>query len=108
MYFSVSHEPTIALPVDEPLEVNVKIRATSGIKWVRLRYRSVNQDLEYSTLPMSQTNEQDTYKAIIPANQLDGAYDMMYFVEIVDNNGKGFIYPDFNKEMPYIVRQVSR
>ena len=31
----------------------------------------------------------------------------MYFIEVMDNNGKGKIYPEFNVEHPYvIVKQI--
>ena len=32
----------------------------------------------------------------------------MYFIEAMDNEGNGRIYPDLNKETPYIVVKLQR
>jgi hypothetical protein len=32
----------------------------------------------------------------------------MYLVEVMNNNGKGFIYPDLNRETPYKVVNFIR
>jgi len=34
--------------------------------------------------------------------------DLMYLIEVMDNRGNGQIYPDFNRETPYIVVRLSR
>ncbi len=59
-------------------------------------------------LPMTITNEKDIYQAIIPAEKIDTRYNLMYLVEMMDNRGKGFIYPDLNKETPYKVVDFIR
>ncbi len=107
-YFKVTHQPVTQSTIGQPLVVRIKISAEAGIKWVRLLYRSVNQDLEYLTLPMTPAMEKDTYQAIVPANKIDPSYDLMYLVEMVDNKGRGFIYPDFNQEMPYAIVKLKR
>jgi hypothetical protein len=99
--FAFKHEPIISIPAGKPLAVNVQVSAPAGIKWVRLRYRSVNQDLPYETLQMVPTGNQDSYQATVPADQIDPEYDLMYFIEAMDNNGRGTIYPDLNSETPY-------
>ena len=35
-------------------------------------------------------------------------WDFMYLIEVMDNNGNGKIYPDLNKETPYIVVKLIR
>jgi hypothetical protein len=32
----------------------------------------------------------------------------MYFIEAIDENGSGRIYPDLNRETPYIVVKLRR
>ena len=32
----------------------------------------------------------------------------MYFVEVMDNRGNGKIYPDMERETPYVVVRLSR
>ena len=35
-------------------------------------------------------------------------WDLMYFVEAVDAKGNGRMYPDLEKEMPYIFAEMDR
>lgn len=106
--FQISHQPVTSLPVGKSLEVKLKVSAPAGVKWVHLRYRSVKQHLEYQTLLMEATEENDTYKAIVPSGQIDPKWDFMYLFEVMDNNGNGRIYPDLNKETPYIFVKLIR
>ena len=50
----------------------------------------------------------DRYEATIPASQIDPQFDLMYLFEVMDNKGNGKIYPDLEKETPYIVVKVDR
>lgn len=101
--FKISHLPVTSAPVDKPLTVSMKVTATAGVKWVKLVYRNVNQDLAYQTLPMLQAGEKDLYQVIVPSEQINPKWDFMYLIEVMDNNGIGKIYPDLNRETPYII-----
>ena len=90
-------------PVNKALTVRTKVTGVNGIKWVNLRYRPVNQMFEYATLRMASTNEKDMYEATIPIQDINPRFDLMYFIEVMDNNGNGKIYPDLNKQTPYVV-----
>jgi len=57
---------------------------------------------------MEVSGEKDTYQAIVPAEQINPKWDFMYLIEVMDNNCKGKIYPDLNKETPYIVVKLER
>ena len=48
------------------------------------------------------------YAGSIPASFVDPQWDLMYFIEIVDRQGNGRIYPDLEAETPYIVLAVRR
>ena len=106
--FQVNHQPIISAPVGKPLTIIIKVKASAGIKWVHLLYRSVNQEQEYQTLSMLPTGEKDLYQVTVPAEQINVKWDFMYLFEIMDKNGKGMIYPDFNKETPYVVVKLAR
>ena len=106
--FQIVHLPVTNLPSGKPLKVSVKVTAPAGIKWVRLSYRSVNQDMEYKTIPMLSASEKDTYEAFVPADQINPKWDFMYFIKVMDNEQKGIIYPDLNKETPYIIVKLIR
>lgn len=106
--FQVTHEKVTRLPVGQPLVITARITAPAGVKWVRLRYRSVNQEFEYETLPMEKTDGKNSYQAVVPAAQINPEWDFMYFIEMMDNNGHGRIYPDLNKETPYTFVSLIR
>jgi hypothetical protein len=104
----VVHQPVRTAPVGKPLTITAEVSDPSGVKWVRLRYRSMNQHQDYRTLPMLPTGEKDRYSAVIPAEEIAPTWDLMYFIEAMDKNGNGRIHPDLNKETPYVVVKLQR
>jgi hypothetical protein len=106
--FQINHIPVTRATVGKPLTISVKISAIAGIKWVRLRYRIVNQLMDYQTLQMLPTAEKDLYQVVVPVEQVNPKWDLMYYIEVMDNNGNGRIYPDFNKETPYFFIKLIR
>jgi hypothetical protein len=106
--FQIVHSPVSSIPVGKPIEVSIKVKALSGVKWVHLLYRSINQQNEYQTLPMVPSGEKDVFRAIIPADQINVKWDLMYLIEIMNNNGKGKIYPDLTYETPYRLVKLIR
>ena len=106
--FQVNLEKITTSPAGKPLTVRAKITSVTGIKWIRLRYRSVNQKLDYSTLQMYPTSEKDVYEATIPSREINPKFDFMYLIEVMDKNSNGKIYPDMNKETPYVVVKLAR
>lgn len=106
--FQIEHSPVTTAAAGKPIAIGIKVNAVSGVKWVRLLYRSVNQEMEYLALEMLPSGEKDKYQAIIPADQVNAKWDLMYLIEIMDKNGKGKIYPDFNLETPYRIIRLAR
>ena len=104
----VVHQPVTTAPVGKPLTISAQVSDPSGIKWVRLRYRSVNQHRDYRALPMLPSGGIDQYRAVIPAEDIVPTWDLMYFIEAMDNNGNGRIHPDLNQETPYVVVKLQR
>ena len=102
------HQPVTTAPVGQPIAVSAKVRDPSGVKWVRLRYRSVNQHQDYRALAMIPTGDKDQYGTVIPADDIQPTWDLMYFIEAMDKNGNGRIYPDLNHATPYIVVKLQR
>lgn len=107
-FFNISHDRVVSAPVNKPITISIKVTASAGVKWLHLLYRSVNQDVEYQTLPMESSGERDTYQVIVPAEQINPKWDFMYLIEVMDNNGRGKIYPDLNKELPYVIVKLIR
>ena len=105
---AVVHRAVTTAPLGKSLTITAEVRDPSGVKWVRLRYRSVNQHQDYQTLPMLATGEKDQYLAAIPAEDIVSTWDLMYFIEVMDKQGNGRIHPDFEQETPYIVVNLQR
>jgi hypothetical protein len=104
----VKHEHITIAPAEKPLTVTVTVTDLSGVKWVRLRYRSVTQFEDYKSLEMVQTDTKGRYSATVPGEDLVSKYDFMYLIEVMDNKGNGKIYPDLEKEAPYVVVKLRR
>jgi Beta-agarase/YXIM esterase-like, galactose-binding domain-like len=93
---------------DKPLTVRAQVEDPSGVESVWVRFRSVNQKQDYATIQMLPTGRNDEYTAQIPGSYLDPRWNFMYFIEAFDNKGNGTIFPDLNKEAPYIVVSLHR
>lgn len=63
---------------------------------------------DYRTLEMQPTGRPDEFAAVVPGEQIPAEWDFMYLFEVMDRNGNGKLYPDFERETPYIVVQLDR
>jgi hypothetical protein len=62
----------------------------------------------YETLPMQPTGDNDVFQAVVPADKINPRYDFMYFIEVMNNNSQGVIYPELDKETPYVMVKLDR
>ena len=106
--FQVSHQPIVSANAGKPISVNLNVKSMAGVKWVHLLYRGVNQDTDYQTMQMLPSGVKDSFNAVIPAEQINPKWDLMYLIEVMDINGHGKIYPDLNKETPYLFIKLIR
>jgi hypothetical protein len=90
------------------LVIAARIMAPAGVKRVALRYRHLNQYEDYQTAEMKLDPAAGVYKGSIPATFVDPKWNLMYLVEVVDRNGAGRMYPDLERETPYVVVPVKR
>lgn len=102
------HKPITDAPAEKPLTVTAEVSDPSGVKWVRLRYRSVSQYQDYKSLDMVETKKKGQYKAVVPGEDIEAKWDFMYLFEVMDNKGNGKIYPDLEKEAPYVIVKLQR
>jgi hypothetical protein len=105
---SLAHEPVRNARPANALRIAASVKSGSGLEWVRLRYRSVNQYQDYFTLDMLPSGEQDRYEAEIPAEHIPAEWDFMYFFEVMDKQGNGRIFPDAEKQTPYLIVTLDR
>lgn len=92
--------------VDFP--VAVQVAGKNPLKSVTLRYRHVNQKEDYETAKMTLDEKSGNYSADIPGKFITPQWDLMYFVEVIDQKGNGRMFPDLEVETPYIVVGVKR
>jgi len=104
----VKHNPITSAPAGNPLTISAEVSDSSGVKWVRLRYRSVTQYQDFQTMEMLRTGVKNQYLAEVPGECLDPKWDFMYLIEVMDNAGNGKIYPDLEVEAPYIIVRLER
>ncbi len=102
------HTPVTSAPAETPLKIRAEINDPSGVKWVNLRYRSITQYQDFNTLKMLPTGKNGWYEAVIPGKDIVPTWDFMYLIEVMDNVGNGKIYPDMEKETPYVIVKLKR
>jgi hypothetical protein len=88
--------------------VHARVNAAEALKRIQLRYRHVTQFEDYKTVTMRRDPKSGSYVGRIPGPFVESQWDLMYFVEVVDRNGMGRIYPDLETETPYVVVRVRR
>jgi hypothetical protein len=104
----VRHTPVTRAEAGKPLTVTARVRDPSGVRWVRVLYRAVNQYKDYQALEMKPTGEKDEYQAVIPGEHVAAGWDFMYLIEAMDARGNGRIYPDLEDEAPYVVVRLRQ
>ena len=104
----IRHNRVKSAAAGKPLTVTAEVRDTSGVKWVRLRYRSVTQFQDYKTLDMIETKKKGQYKVVVSGEDIVAKWDFMYLFEVMDEKGNGKIYPDLEQEAPYVVVKLRR
>jgi hypothetical protein len=106
--FKVNHHPVTSADAGKPIKIQVEIKEPSKIKWVRLRYRDINQREDYRTLAMTETSRKGVFEVLVSADQINPKWDFMYFIEVMNKKGQGAIFPDLNIETPYVVCKLQR
>jgi hypothetical protein len=101
-------QPVAAASPGRDLQIAARITAPAGVKWVRLRYRHLTQFEDYQTAEMTLDSVAGLYKGVIPARFIDPKWDLMCLVEVADKTGVGRMYPDLERETPYVVIAVKR
>ena len=86
----------------EKLALHLTLENGRYAREVRLHYREAdqNRDFRYSTLACGRSGE---YVFEIDPRHLDGAYDLLYYFEVVDVLGGGSFYPDPFRETRYFI-----
>jgi hypothetical protein len=90
------------------LLIKVKAKDPAKIESMKLRFRHLTQFEDYLTAEMVWNSSTGTYSATIPGEFIESKWDLMYFVEMIDSQGRGAKIPDFRKQIPYVIIPVIR
>ncbi len=101
-------EPPGAAHPGQDLVVTARAEDAPGLKSVRLRYRHLTQFEDYQAADMAFEDKSGLFAARIPGAFITAGWDLMYFVEAIDNQGNGRNYPDLEAEAPYVIVPVER
>lgn len=99
--------PEKAFPF-RPLKIVATIADPDGVPSVVLRYRHLTQFEDYLALDMKHDPATGKWTAIIPAEFIVPEWDLILFLEVTDGDGHGAMFPDFEKEAPYVVVGLQR
>lgn len=103
----ISHKHIEACDPGETLQVDATIKDASAIAKVFLYYRPTRQAQEYTKVIMYPVGN-DLFTGTIAGESITTEFDLIYFIEAVDEFGNGIFYPDPDREDPQIVVKVRR
>jgi hypothetical protein len=106
--FDIVHEPLKCTKLNSDLNFEVRVESKHTLKWVRLRYRAVTQFEDYKIKYMKGTENKASYKCTIESNEINPIFNFIYFIEVMDENGNGYIYPDLEETTPYYFVDFER
>jgi hypothetical protein len=92
----------------ENLLITARAEAPANLKAVRLRYRHLTQYEDYQTQDMRLDPATGLFTGRIPGAFIMSKWDLIYYIEAIDQNGNGRIFPDFDQETPYVIVRVLR
>ncbi len=100
---SWTHTPPASAPSERPLTVTLRIAQPKTVSSVRLHYRPLDPAALAKTLELPASAE---VSFTIPAADITGNWDLLYFFEILHADGNGWFEPDPLTATPYRVVHV--
>lgn len=114
----IDHDPVPSSRQGEPIQIEATVTSELSIDSVRLHYRYTNQYYDYVSVEMERAQStrsgDDRYVAQIPADYVVQKWDIMYYIEAVDEGGNGTFEPQSKprrnpiETIPYNVIEVNR
>jgi hypothetical protein len=92
----------------EPLRIVARVSGAAEIASVRVHYRHVTQYEDYTVLELKPSGQTGEYAATIPGEAISPQWDFMYYLDTIDGNGAGTMWPDAMREMPYVIVRTER
>jgi hypothetical protein len=98
---SMSHQPPQSAIGGNPLQVSLHVAPGAAVTAVRLYYRPVNQQTKYKML------ENHDGSFTVPGEDISPKWDLIYYFEVLNSGGGGWLQPDPMKTTPYFVVHVQ-
>jgi hypothetical protein len=105
---SIHLERATSATPGQDLVITAAVDDSPQLDWIRLRYRHLTQFEDFQSVEMAWDPQLKRFRAAIPGDFIVPQWDVMYFVEAVDQQGRGRKAPDLEKEMPYVIVPVKR
>jgi hypothetical protein len=97
---SIVHQPPASVDAGNAVRLKVQIAPDSPVAGVRLYYRPLNQLAHFKMIE----NREGAFT--IPADEISGKWDFMYYFEVINSEGGGWFEPDPRTKTPYYVVKV--
>lgn len=88
--------------------ISAAIAGDPSLTSMRLRYRHLTQFEDYQSVDMIWDAQTKRYAAAIPGPFINPQWDLMYFVEVRDAQGRSGRLPHWESEQPYVIVPVKR
>lgn len=102
----VEHTPAQSCVPGHPLRLAFRIRDASPLVAAKLHYQHLTRMEQFESAELKASGE--FHQATIPGAYIDARYDLIYYVEAVDQFGNATFYPDPDRSLPYVVVKVFR
>lgn len=104
----VNHEPVERSRARSPIIVEATVEHTHATERVVLHFRYANQYYEWKCIPMTEVGG-NRHLAEIPREYVNPVWDVMYYIEVVDIEGRGTMAPGMGDmdTIPYWVVRID-
>jgi hypothetical protein len=96
---AIVHEAPKMVAAGQAITLTLRVTPAADVTRIRLHYRAVNQLADFKTI--EKTIDQLTFT--IPAHDVSAKWDLMYYFEILNREGRGWFHPDPHTATPYYV-----
>jgi hypothetical protein len=99
------HERIRSAIAGKDLPVQVRVNSDTPLKLVSVYFRPLNQTVPWKRISLVKSENDDTYRGVIPAGEINPQFDFQYYFEARHDSG-GRFWPDWQNETPYVVVSV--
>ena len=92
------HDAPAQAPISKDLDLSLTVADTVHVKQVRLYYRPLDQLAKFKVV-----EHQVGEPFIVPAGDIPSNYDLMYYFEVLNDEGGGWFQPNPLSATPYYV-----